>query len=392
MKNSNLPLISTFVLLSAFYWNPLHARPGSSGCTSGQEVHKTFSSGAAWDMCWEERAAEGVVFTDIYYKAPGGTSIRVLGEAALSQIQTDYDDGAAVQYHVSQAGLGGDSLQALTSQDCSGGQLSQSGGRNILCQHTKPYGFVYKESDTNQRQGERLELFSVSKVNNLTYVVRWRFYESGIIEPATGLSGTLTRMGADSRYGWPITRGGNVAVGFTDNYFWRMDFDIGTDNSNDIVEEMTSVPSADRLKKTSQISSISTETARRFDAENKRGWRIRDASTLNGSGSPISYELILLNYGHQSYGNNNEAWLQNDFFVTRYDACEKFAVKNSTQSGCDSSLDQFTNNQGLNGEDVVLWYRLSYHHLPRDEDDNRLEVRWNGFTLLPRDWSSTNPL
>jgi len=392
MKNNNLPIVLTGVLLAMLYWSSAHARPGSSGCTSGQEIHKTLSSGAAWDMCWEERSAEGIVLTDIYYKVPGGASIRVLGEAALSQIQTNFDDGATAQFHATQTGLGSGNLQILTSQDCSGGQLHQSGGRKVLCQYSKPYGFVYKESNTNQQQGELLELFSVSTVGNLSYLVRWRFYDNGIVEPATGLSGTLTRMGGDNRYGWPITSGGNVAVGFTDNYFWRMDFDIGTDNSNDIVEEMTSVPSAGRLEKTSRISTISAETARRFNPENKRSWRIRDAATVNNSGSPISYELLLLNYAHQSYGNNGEAWLQNDFFVTRYDGCEKFAVENSTQGGCGSSLDHFVNNQGLSGEDVVLWHRLSYHHLPRDEDDNRLAVRWNGFQLLPRDWSSTNPL
>ena len=49
-------------------------------------------------MCWEVRNEEGVVLSDIHYKAAGKPRRRVLGEGSLSQIQTEYDDGSATEF------------------------------------------------------------------------------------------------------------------------------------------------------------------------------------------------------------------------------------------------------------------------------------------------------
>jgi primary-amine oxidase len=42
--------------------------------------------------------------------------------------------------------------------------------------------------------------------------------------------------------------------------------------------------------------------------------------------------------------------------------------------------------------DPVLWVRIGFHHLPRDEDQSPMHVHWQGFDLLPRDLTATNPL
>jgi len=50
------------------------------------------------------------------------------------------------------------------------------------------------------------------------------------------------------------------------------------------------------------------------------------------------------------------------------------------------------NSQNTNAKDIVVWYRLVHHTLPRDEDFSPAAVQWSNFILLPRDWTSTNKL
>ncbi len=367
------------------------ARPGGQSCPSGQVINNTFSSGAGWDICWEAESKQGIIFSNIYYNTPAGISRRVLGEASVSQIVTEFDDGSTSQFTVTQNGLGGDNLVNLTSTDCPNGQRLQLNGKNVLCQSTKARGYIHKD-DVRQRQGELLDLFSISKIGGKTYIVRWKFYDSGIIEPMIGLSGKLEKFGSNVNYGWTVGQNNQIAIGFTNHYFWRLDFDLGETPDDDVAEEIISVPSSDRLKKTIQIQSMASEAGRSLDYETKRFWRIRDAAIQNSNVGFISYELVLLNYAHQGQGNSNVSWLGNDFFVTKYNSCERFAVDNPSQNGCGTNITQFVNGENVNEKDLVTWYRASYHHLPRDEDLNSVPVRWTGFQLLPRDWVSENPL
>ena len=99
----------------------------------------------------------------------------------------------------------------------------------------------------------------------------------------------------------------------------------------------------------------------------------------------------MLNYAMQNKGNTSSPWLKNDVFITRYNACERFAVKNPTNN-CGENVSEFVNSQNTNAKDIVVWYRLTHHTLPRDEDFSPAAPQWSSFILLPRDWTSTNSL
>ena len=389
MNKASLVLFSIASLLMA---NAAQARPNTSSCPAGNTISKTFSSGAAWDMCWEIRDAEGVVLSDVYFTANNETRRRVLGEASLSQIQTEYDDGSATEFLVTEHGLGGNNLQTLSSSQCDGGQLHRHAGRDVLCEVTKENGYIYRFQNNTRRQGDRLDVFSASRINDREFILKWRFLENGIIEIASGLTGQFTKTTANAENGWKVSAQNRFATGFTDHYFWRMDFDIASDNGNDIIEQITSIPSADRLSKTRQMQIISNEVADSFTPQSKKFWRVKDQSLTNIENQPISYELIMLNYAQQSKGNSNSPWLSNDVYMTQYNACERFAVQNPTTNNCGSNVSQFVNNENINAEDVVFWYRLVTHTLPRDEDFSPATIQWNYFSLLPRDWTSINSL
>ncbi|MEH6455360.1 MAG: hypothetical protein V7749_03500 [Cocleimonas sp.] len=395
MKNSiiksSFAFCSILVVVALSLTSVAQARPNTTSCPTGNTISKTFSSGAAWDMCWEVRDAEGVVLSDVHYKPANKTRRRVLGEAGLSQIQTEYDDGSASEFLVTQFGLGGNNLQTLAPSMCEGGQLHTNAGRDVLCEVTKANGYIYRYRNSTRRQGSKLDVFSASNINAREFIIKWSFLENGTIEVASGLTGQFNKTTTNEANGWQVTTQNRIATGFTDHYFWRMDFDIASDNDNDIIEQIKSVPSADRLTKTKQTQTISNELADSFTPADKKFWRIKDQSVTNAANQAISYEMVMLNYAQQSKGNSDSDWLKNDVYMTQYNACERFAVQNPTNN-CGENVSQFVNGQNINAKDVVFWYRLVHHTLPRDEDFAPAGVQWSHFIMLPRDWTSTNSL
>ncbi|MCB1638428.1 MAG: hypothetical protein KDI15_06245 [Thiothrix sp.] len=381
-----IPLLA-ILLLAGLHGN---AHATSDNSCQGQVLQKTFSSGANWRFCWDIRDQEGLVLSQVYYQAPGNIQRRVLGEAALSQIEAEFDDGAIDPVFITTTlGLGGDRLQTRNAEDCPGGQIQNHNGRPVLCTLTRAAGYLYKY--TTQRQTEAFEISTLSSVGPRTYIQRWRFLENGTMEPAIGLSGVLPAVNESPiDYGWPVTASGAIATGLTDHYLWRLDFDLDENAANDVIEEITSTPSYNRLTKIKAINTIQTETGRSLDPETKRFWRIRDSSIRNGHGNYISYELVPTHYDQSRANSRDESWLSEDVYFSRYQACERFAADNDRT--CGRNVTAFiNNNQNLNQEDVVVWYKINNHILPRSEDSNRMAVRWSSFKLLPRDWHTQNP-
>ncbi len=391
MKTFSFIARASLLGAASFLWmGVVQARPAVPACDASHSIVQNFSSGAAWSLCWEERDAEGIVFTRVHYQTPDGVSRQVLGEAALSQVVVTPDDGSAIRYSVSDAGLGGANLKALGVDDCPAGTLVESNGRPVLCRNTAPMGYVYKYY-SEQKQGQLLELSSVSQSGGLNYILRWQFLETGDIQPILGISGNLDDFTTNASHGWPVTADGKIATGLSFNLYWKLDFDLASTSGNDVVEELKSIPSADRRRKTLVKSVLATEASLATDYENKKFWRVYDSALSLGAGRPISYELQPLSYGQRGAGQAN-ASTASDLYVTRYKACERFAVDNPTVPACGASVADFVSGENINRKDVVLWYRQGYHFLPRDEDENMIGTHWNGFVVTPRDWNATNPL
>ncbi len=354
-------------------------------CPLSQDIDVTLASNARWEMCWETRAEEGVVLSDGYFTDADGGRRKVFKSLSVSQINVVFDDASAPLNLVTGAGLGADNFRTMTAQDCPDG--TRLGG--VLCQRIEARGYAYK-SYSQQKQGSSVVLSSASTPGASTYIVRWSFGDDGSVAPAIGLSGDLPRVATGaSPYGWPVNSNGAVGVGFTNNYFWRMDFDLGTDDADDAVEELEIVPSADRRRKSKTLTLLGTETARAVNADLKRSWRILDTQITNADGRAISYHLEPMHDAHRSRAGGGV--LATDVQFTRYKACERFSSVN-TAASCGDDVTQFVNGESTNAADVVMWYSVSYHHLPRVEDSNGVPVHWDGFVVVPRDWTSLNPL
>ncbi len=357
----------------------------------GTPMRKVFGSGAVWNFCWRIEAKEGLVLSQVYYQAPSTLQRRVLGEAALSQIETRRDDGTAAAYLMdTTTGLGGSHLSSLTQAQCPQGTLHAFAGRNVLCSRTKKAGYLYKY--TRQRQTEVFQISTFAQRGPRHYQTRWSFYENGTLEPAIGLSGILPSVGNnDAQFGWPVAANNQIATGYTDHYLWRLDFDLDSNSNNDHIEEINSVPTADRTKKDKVLRPVSTERGVSLNPDYKTFWRVVDAEVGHNAIGKISYEIIPQHYDQSGANSANVDWLKHDLFFTAYRDCERHGA-NNPQNSCTGNMHAFTQDrQNLDGADIVVWYKQSRHYLPRSEDSNRVATRWNRFKLIPRDWNPTNP-
>ncbi|MFN8444361.1 MAG: hypothetical protein U0175_26495 [Caldilineaceae bacterium] len=366
-----------------------NAQAGAN-CSADFFIDKTLSNGARWQLCWEQRNLDGIVYHDITFTPPGGTSRKVLAEGSISQVHVPYDDNSARFHDITDDGFGDENLNDLTPAECPNGTLLKVGAKDALCQQILPRGYAFKGVGT-QQQGELLSLFSVSTSGEYNYIPVWRFLDNGTLELQMGAAGKLQRFTTDSRFGWPVRANNTLGTAHIHNYYWRLDFDLGENAADDVVEELNYVASADNSKRTLGINRLTSETGRSIDPTRLRSWRIRDGSLTNPQGDAISYQLEPNDVGQRDVGPTYEPWTNNDFYVTKANDCERYVSHNPTLNGCASNLAAFVNGESVEGADVVLWYGVTFHHIPRDEDEPLMHTHWNGFRLVPRDWMDSNP-
>lgn len=385
-----LVLLGVAIVSGLVVWQLAATRAQSGACTTGIYLEASLPTGARWDLCWATRPQEGVVLTDVHYTPPAGLRRKVLQEASLAQIEVIYDDGQAAFYYGSEPGLGDAQLLTLSAADCPDGTLLTQGERALLCQQTAKRGYLYKYY-TQQRQGDALTLFSASQIGQRLYIVQWRFLDDGTIEPRVGDGGRLLRQGRDPQAGWPVSGDGRVGIGYTTNYWWRLDFDLGGNGANDLVEEVEVNPANSNTRRVSTITPLTTETGRTTNPDQKRSWRVRDSALTNSDGHAISYHLDPNQAGYRYTGPATAPWSQYDFYVTVNRGCERLAMHNPITDGCADSVAGYLNGESTAGADTVVWYRATTHRLPRAEDLPLLTVEWQGFQLMPRDWTAQNP-
>jgi primary-amine oxidase len=376
---------------AALFWRyaPVDAQPGAN-CSAPYLVDQTFANGARWQLCWEHRSLDGIVLRDIYFTPPGGTARRVLSLGSIAQVHVPYDDNSARFHDVTDDGFGDTNLNDLTAADCPDGVLLKHGAKDAVCQQRQSRGYAFNGLGM-QEQGELLSLFSVSTSGEYNYIPVWRFGDDGSMELLMGAAGKLQRFTTDRRYGWPVRANSTLGTSHIHNYYWRLDFDLGETAEDDVVEEFNYTPAAGGQARQLGVSQLTGEAARSIDPTGLRSWQIRDAGATGVNGRSLAYGLEPITIAHRDVGPSYEPWTANDFYVTRYRECERYASHNPTLNGCADNLAGFVNGESLEGADLVLWYGLTFHHIPRDEDEPFMHVHWSGFRLTPRDWMAAHP-
>jgi len=212
------------------------------------------------------------------------------------------------------------------------------------------------------------------------------------LEPSVGAAGALQRSSdwAESPFGRQLEGGIDKSwLSHTHTYYWQMDFDLGNDATNDVVSEISFPVDADG-RRARTVTRLDTEIARTVEPELLRQWRVSD-DTLDPDNSP-GYSIQPLHYGHRFTRGLIEPFTEFDFFVTKQNDCEQFVNENARfNPDCYENILQFVNDEPLTGEDISLWHRVSFHHVPRNEDLRVMHSHWDGFVMKASNMSTLTP-
>lgn len=127
-------------------------------------------------------------------------------------------------------------------------------------------------------------------------------------------------------------------------------------------------------------------------------WRVVNPAVKNPLGNPVSYQLVS---GHNvmsmllpdDYPQLRAAFTQYHVWVTPYRAEERYAVGDYvTQSQGGDGLPAWTRaNRPIENTDLVVWYTVGIHHVPRSEDWPVMPASWLQFELRPYNFFARNP-
>jgi len=367
-------------------------------CAPNERVDERFANGARWALCVESRVRENLVLKHVTYTPPGGEPFPVLASASLAQLHVAYDDNDVTYNDITQYGLGGGYLVELDASDCPYGELMDVRTRPAICRWRRTGGDGYR-SAARALEKESVNLFSVSQVGAYAYVQSWTFHDDGTIEPGIGATGALQRSSDDTALPFGRVLAGDpdtLWLSHTHNYHWRLDFDVGAQSNDDTVTE-TSHPLGVDGRRARTTQRFDTETARRIEPTDLQAWHIwenaeGDGSTDAGVASGRGYRIEPERGGHRFERTDVEPHTGFDVFVTVARDCERFASQNARyEPDCLNDVLQYTDAESLVGADLVLWHRVGFHHVPRDEDQRHMHTHWDGFRIDPVNIASSGP-
>jgi primary-amine oxidase len=268
------------------------------------------------------------------------------------------------------------------------------------------------------RPSRTLVLRSAAVIGNYDYLLDWRFEQDGSIRVAVGATGIIEAraVAAESVGGGtghhdnsPEEYGQLVAknlLGINHDHFFsfRLDLDVDGPNNSFMVHKLVQkeLPAGGPRKSIwvaeSSIAGKERDAMMDIHLEKPSMWIFVNPSVKGPLGHPSGYEIMpgvtaasLLSPedGVQKVG----AFSSHQLWVTPYKADELYAAgtyPNSSKG--DGGLATWTReNRSIENTDLVAWYTLGFHHVPREEDWPVMPVMWHDFVIRPFDFFSKNP-
>jgi hypothetical protein len=344
-----LSLVTFFAAGRAAAQTPPPAMPCSGANLVDQAFPSTGPEITHWRLCWQLINGNGLLIHWAYFRtSPSKPWIFLLWDARVSEIFVPYHSGAPRFYDVEY----GFPPTPVATKDCPASQGGTVLTGNV-CKQVHDRGLSWK-ADSAVYRGEELVLWSALAAANYNYVVEWTFRDDGII---------MGRVGATS-HNLP----GAELETHVHNPIWRLDVDLNG-WPNDSVALGTHTETG--LSATDTEPLIANEKGALWNPRNFNSLDVTDKLLVNGKGHQSMYQLIPLPTG--GLAQHQEPFTIKDFWVTLY---------NPTEMSAKDLVSYITPPQPVSNADVVLWYRGSVHHHPRDEDGEFIRNGWHGVALI----------
>jgi len=141
-----------------------------------------------------------------------------------------------------------------------------------------------------------------------------------------------------------------------------------------------------------------SEAQRLINTLTARHWLVVNPNVTNALGQPTGYKLVpqgnVLPFAHEEASViRRGGFMTRHLWVTPFAAGERFpAGEYPNQHPGGAGLPEWTKaDRPIENADIVLWYTLGSHHIPRPEDWPVMPVERVGFALKPFGFFDANP-
>jgi primary-amine oxidase len=275
------------------------------------------------------------------------------------------------------------------------------------------------------RPSRELVLRTVATVGNYDYLFDWRFEQDDSIVVGVGATGILEvkavkdqkadgplspGLAAKDSEGHEVQFGQLVAPGIDgvdhDHFFsYRLDLDVDGVNNSLMVDKLVQYKLSEPAPGRKYIwamkpEMIKTEGDAKFDVslEHPAMWRFANENVKNSLGQPTSFEIMPGITGisllpASEWPQKRAGFSEHSLWVTPYDPDERYASGVYVMgSKGDDSLPAWTKkNRNIMNTDIVAWYTVGFHHVPRPEDWPQMPIMWHTFSLAPFQFLPKNP-
>ena len=361
-------------ILKSLLFGAIVMAPSAFGqCSTPYLVEQQFpvsgTEQTRWRICWQVDAKNGLMIAGAFFRtSPNSNWIQILGDSRVSEIFVPYHDGDRY-YDMSNVR----DLAEVGPDDCPAGTRLQSDPNlpTDVCEEVRDRGLAWKQG-SSVRRGQELVLWSALIASNYNYILEWTFRDDGIVMGRVGAT-------ASNLPAYPM-------LAHMHNAIWRLDVDLNGP-ANDSVALGAHQETGDLGNDTS--TPIPTAQGIEWNQFQFNYLDVSDATLKNGRQDKTTYMLMPLLFGTSRH---TEDFTKYDLWVTANDPTQMFARH---------LADYVAAAQSVANTDVVVWYKGSLHHMPRDEDGQSVgttgwtgetQVMWTGFIMMPNNLFDFTPL
>jgi primary-amine oxidase len=284
--------------------------------------------------------------------------------------------------------------------------------KNAVCMHEEDHGILWKHTDwrtnrTEVRRSRRLVVSFIATVGNYEYGFYWYFYQDGTLQFEIKMTGILNTGalpdGETRKYGTLVAP---RLYAPNHQHFFNVRLDMMVDGlRNSVYEVHTEAepmgpenPLGNAFYEESTLLRTEAEAQQLTDARRARYWKIVNPAVLNSLGQPVAYKLMpgenVQSFVHPDASvTKRAAFMTKHLWVTPYHPAEKYATGDyPNQHPGGAGLPEWTRaNRSIENTDVVVWYTIGMHHIPRPEEWPVMPVSSLGFSLKPLGFFNRNP-
>ena len=403
----------------------------SQGKGVGYEIDGSNVSWDIWNFRFSVDDRAGVMLNNVEVR-DGDTWRSVLYEMYLSEVFVPYSDPNEGWYWRTYMDSGeygfGDAMTTLTrGVDCPehaaylttlspniDGTVEER--EATVCIFERTIGDPIWRRRGNGRAATDLVVRYAAAVGNYDYLMDYVFKQDGSMKTmvaATGIDAVkavkATDMESptaaeDTRFG-TLIRPNIVAANHSHFFNFRIDFDIDGEKNSFMRAKMVPTTVVKDIPRKSiwtvqrevperekaAVTKIQTATPAYlavFNPNVKNDLKQNSSYVLLPGGS-VAHSLLDV----EDMPVKRNDYVDNQYWVTPYDARERYAGGEfSVQSDGSDTLGKWVNaDRPITNTDIVSWYTVGFHHIPRSEDWPVMPSHWVGFTLAPFNFFDHNP-